>query len=505
MYKTGLWALLGLMSGMLAACDDNDETVYIEPDNSEVRQLQVSPKTVVMGYLDEEDLIVAVRPVATECTWEASDPKVADVEHDETGYHIRPAGLGETDITFKAGKYENTVHITVQATIVCDNLIFMNQGATTAPVQIFPEGTAYSIESANPDVVTPSESGMEIVASAAGATTITVTAEDGQSVSGIQVGVLSPENTFNVPSSTLYKYAGAPLAHGTYGFGALVLSPTGLTYDDPTNEWTGSEGKALFLKLFGDADGHAGSGSYTSVLTADAESNRFYVSPSKTSSVGASYVYDAATGSKAYVTGGTLEYTNSGIEAKIIVGDDTYQFNYSGATHEETHVYPYANSNGLREDTWTNELFTGTNYLLLDTGGTVIMGGWTNVFVIKMIDAAGSNYARFVFRAGSESANGTYKRDGINNGGIGSYFVASWLSSAFLIDGTSCSIPSYDDNILTVANHTAGTTTMDVSGTFRFDMTETVPAINDTYHYTAIIHLNVAGMEFTQTSSTSNF
>ena len=505
MYKTGLWALLGLMSGMLAACDDNDETVYIEPDNSEVRQLQVSPKTVVMGYLDEEDLIVAVRPVATECTWEASDPKVADVEHDETGYHIRPAGLGETDITFKAGKYENTVHITVQATIVCDNLIFMNQGATTAPVQIFPEGTAYSIESANPDVVTPSESGMEIVGSAAGATTITVTTEDGQSVSGIQVGVLSSENTFNVPSSTLYKYAGAPLAHGTYGFGALVLSPTGLTYDDPTNEWTGSEGKALFLKLFGDADGHAGSGSYTSVLTADAESNRFYVSPSKTSSVGASYVYDAATGSKAYVTGGTLEYTNSGIEAKIIVGDDTYQFNYSGATHEETHVYPYANSNGLREDTWTNELFTGTNYLLLDTGGTVIMGGWTNVFVIKMIDAAGSNYARFVFRAGSESANGTYKRDGINNGGIGSYFVASWLSSAFLIDGTSCSIPSYDDNILTVANHTAGTTTMDVSGTFRFDMTETVPAINDTYHYTAIIHLNVAGMEFTQTSSTSNF
>lgn len=505
MYKTGLWALLGLMSGMLAACDDNDETVYIEPDNSEVRQLQVSPKTVVMGYLDEEDLIVAVRPVATECTWEASDPKVADVEHDETGYHIRPAGLGETDITFKAGKYENTVHITVQATIVCDNLIFMNQGATTAPVQIFPEGTAYSIESANPDVVTPSESGMEIVGSAAGATTITVTTEDGQSVSGIQVGVLSSENTFNVPSSTLYKYAGAPLAHGTYGFGALVLSPTGLTYDDPTNEWTGSEGKALFLKLFGDADGHAGSGSYTSALTADAESNRFYVSPSKTSSVGASYVYDAATGSKAYVTGGTLEYTNSGIEAKIIVGDDTYQFNYSGATHEETHVYPYANSNGLREDTWTNELFTGTNYLLLDTGGTVIMGGWTNVFVIKMIDAAGSNYARFVFRAGSESANGTYKRDGINNGGIGSYFVASWLSSAFLIDGTSCSIPSYDDNILTVANHTAGTTTMDVSGTFRFDMTETVPAINDTYHYTAIIHLNVAGMEFTQTSSTSNF
>ena len=40
---------------------------------------------------------------------------------------------------------------------------------------------------------------------------------------------------------------------------------------------------------------------------------------------------------------------------------------------------------------------------------------------------------------------------------------------------------------------------MDVSGTFRFDMTETVPAINDTYHYTVIIHLNVAGMEFTQT------
>lgn len=74
MYKTGLWALLGLMAGMLAACDDNDETVYVEPDTSEVRQLQVSPKTVVMGYLDEEELTVAVRPVATECTWVSADP-----------------------------------------------------------------------------------------------------------------------------------------------------------------------------------------------------------------------------------------------------------------------------------------------------------------------------------------------------------------------------------------------------------------------------------------------
>lgn len=66
------------------------------------------------------------------------------------------------------------MHITVHSTIVCDNLIFMDQGATTAPVQIFPEGTAYRIESADPEVVTPSESGMEIVGSAAGATTMDV-------------------------------------------------------------------------------------------------------------------------------------------------------------------------------------------------------------------------------------------------------------------------------------------------------------------------------------------
>lgn len=372
-------------------------------------------------------------------------------------------------------------------------------------MQIFPEGTPYSIESADPEVVTPSESGMEIVGSAAGATTITVTSEDEQRVSGIQVGVLSPENTYNVPSSTLYQYAGAPLAHGAYGFGALVLPQTGLTYDDPTNTWTGSEGKALFLKIFGDADGHAGTGSYTSALTADAESNRFYVSPSKTSSAGASYVYDAATGSKSYVTGGTLEYTDSGIEAKIIAGDEIYRFDYSGATHETTHKYTYTDTDDVQEETWSNELFTGTNYLLLDTGGTVLMGGWTNVFLIKMTDAAGSNMAQFMFRAGSESANGTYKRDAVNNGGIGSYFILPSKNSIFRIDGTNCSIPGYEDNILTVANHTAGTTTMDVSGTFRFDMTETVPAINDTYHYTTIIHLNVAGMEFTQTTSTNDF
>ena len=73
-----LSAFAVITTSVLVSCSDTT-TVYVEPDLG-VTRLTVSPLSVTMGYADEVEFLVGVRPVSTEVKWESSDPSIAYVD-----------------------------------------------------------------------------------------------------------------------------------------------------------------------------------------------------------------------------------------------------------------------------------------------------------------------------------------------------------------------------------------------------------------------------------------
>lgn len=481
MYKIGLSALIGVVALSFGACNDNDEVIYrdSETDGPVVTRLNVSPRKVTMGFVDEQEFVVAVRPVSSKITWESSNPEIAYVDENNK---IVPLGCGEVEFTAKAGEMTDKVTVTIHSSIVVDAYAFMEGGETSAvpTLQIFPEGTPYTVTSSDSDIV--SVSGEQITAASAGVATLNIETDDGQE-QDITIGVADAAHTVTATKAAAYSYKGDVLGHAAYDISALTLTPASATYADG-GQWGGS-GSGLFLKLYRSASqASIPDGSYT---PGTSEFNYF--------TGGRSYVIDVETGAKENVSYGDVEISADGVSAKLITGTHAWIFNFSGTRTETPHYYA---SESATYD-YTNADFQATGTVEIDHNGTKFYGGYGNGWKFQLKFPNGKYIQIVLWSKQVNSIAAEYPLDdgfctkgtiGIMGWGVTSMWNLN--GNAYFKGGTSFQTPGFERTTEGGYKYV----TLGFKGAFTHDGSESVAEIGETRKVPVTVNLDVTDYKF---------
>ena len=463
-----------------AACNDGD-TIYQEPDPG-VTRLNISPRSVTMGYADDVELLVAIRPVSTVIEWESSNPEIAYVDENN---RIIPVSTGKVELTAHAGELSDKITATIHSSIVGPAYTFIDEGATSAipDVQVLPEGTAYTVTSSNESAVTVGADN-RITAAGAGISQLHIETEDNQS-SDVTVGVIDDAHTLTGSAADAFSYDGGPLGHSAYNINVLALQAGGATYADG-GTWSGS-GTGLFLKLYTDVKYETiPAGTYTSG-TGDFN---YYTG-------GRSYIVDAESGTHYNINNGDVEITESGVSAKLITADNNaWSFTYSGTISETPHAYPY---DSLTYD-FTNDSF-GSGTVAIDHNGTLFYGGYNNGWRFRLMEKeASSHYVQIVVWTEETDKladtyplnNGFCAKGTINIMGYGTTSLYYGGSNVYFNGGTEFKTPGF--------NREGNTVTVGFQGTFNANGSESVSEIGESRTVPITYNLDVTGFAFTVNS-----
>ncbi|WP_298071834.1 Ig-like domain-containing protein [uncultured Bacteroides sp.] len=476
-HKTGLWMLLGLMTGGFgSSCDDNSEIIYkdSETDDPIVTRLNVSPRNIELAFTDEEEFTVAVRPVSSKIEWESSNPEIAYVDENN---RIIPVGVGSVEFTAKAGDLTDKVTATIHSSIIVDDYAFMEKGTrgNVPTLQIVPESTQYTITSGNENAV--SVSGSQISAVEGGISRLSIHTEDGQS-RDIVIGVTDEGHTLKAGKGEAYFYDGTALGHPGYDIAVLALSENDVTYTDG-GQWGGT-GKGLFLKLYCDSQqGTIPNGIYT---PGDGEFN-YYNS--------LSYLIDAETNVKETISYGDVDIASDGVTAKLIAGSNAYIVNFSGKRTEKPHQYAYDSKN----DTYTNDNFIKGS-VSIDHNGTMFYGGYGNGWRFQIYLTSSDYIQIMIWSRDTNKIDEEYPLNGgfCEQGTIGcmGYGYTSLLysnrTSSYFSSGGTFRTPGFareDKKII-----------LGFEGTFNYSLSENVNEIGEQRTLPGSITLNVSQYEF---------
>lgn len=488
MNKIWLSAIFGVVALSFGACNDKDEVIYRDSESGGpvVTRLNVSPRSVTMGFVEEKEFTVAVRPVASEITWESSDPAIAYVDENNK---IVPVGCGEVEFTAKAGGLTDKVTVTIHSSIVADVYAFMEGGQTSAvpTLQVFPEGTLYTVTSSNNEVVSVSD--QQITAVSAGVSTLSIETEDGQEQS-ITIGVADAAHTITATKAVAFSYKGDVLGHPAYDISALTLTPASATYADG-GKWSGS-GSGLFLKLYRDAlQSSIPDGTYT---PGTSEFN-YYTD-------GLSYVIDVESGTKENISYGDVEITADGVSAKLIAGSHAWIFNFSGTRTETPHSYETESVTY----NYTNADFKETGSVAIDHKGQYFYGGYGNGWQFQLPFSL-SGYIQIMLWSKTVNSIATeYPLDGgfCTQGTIGimGWGVTSKINrngDSFFSGGTTFQTPGFERT-------TEGSTKyvmLGFNGAFTYKASESIAEIGESRTVPTTINLDVTNFKFRVTRETA--
>ncbi len=487
MNKIWLSALFGIAALSFGACDDNDEVIYKEnpTDGPVVSRLNVSPRNVTMGFIDEKEFTVAVRPVDTPITWESSDPSIAYVDENNK---IVPVACGEVEITAKAGSLTDKVTLKIHSSIVLGTYEFMESGQTSAvpTLQVFPEGTPYTITSSNEEVV--SVSGTQVTGAAAGISTLNIKTDDEQEAN-ITIGIVDNAHTVTATKAEAYSYKGDVLGHAAYDISALTLAPASASYADG-GTWSGT-GSGLFLKLYRNAaQASIPDGTYTPGTSVF----NFFTE-------GKSYVIDAATDTKEEISYGKVEIAADGVSAKVITGSHAWSFNFSGTRTETPHHYEYESLT----DSYTNADFpNGT--VDIDHKGEYFYGGVGNAWRFRLRFADNTYIQIHIWARKVNEVAAEYPVDGgwCSPGTIGAMgygYTSLWnhYGNAYFKSGGTLQTPGF-------ARTTEGDikyVTLGFKGSLTYDASESVAEIGESRSVPGTVNLDVTDYKFTVANETA--
>lgn len=464
------------------ACTET-ETVYVFPEEG-ITRLTVSPLKTTMGYIDDAELTVTIRPSTAEYTWESADPSIAVIDENN---HIIPQGTGTTQLIAKAGNKTFSVEVTVTSSIVGDTF-FIDNGATAKMdnVKIYPEGTPFTVNNRSASIMEVSDD-LTVTALSEGVGTVTITTEDNISKT-ITVGVT--DGTVNsLTKANEWLYAGGDLGDGSFNYSVVTFGTNDAVYEGDA-KWSGS-GKGLALKLYRpsgvdtapDGTYSAGTGEYN-----------FFAD-------NASYIVDPATGTKDYVKSGEVILDGNNITANVMTTSRAYRFTGSAARPAEKRELL---TNYIT--TIDNDYATGTSQYYVDVNGTVFYGGYTYCWQFRIANST-TNYYLQMFMWGYEELYGKYSIIG-SWGGRGTAWVGvsqtTWGSR--YREGSS-NYPLAAQGNFSLENYSidesTSTITMDVVGTAygSSNYTYTIPEINITNSIPHTIEINVKGLEFKKATS----
>lgn len=466
---------------ILAASSCTKEIRVVSPENG-ISRFTVSPLEVDMEFADDVVFTVAVKPVATKYVWESSDPSIAYVDEND---RIVPVGIGSVTFTCTAGDYARTVNAVIRPSVVVSrDYLYLTEGESSAMdfVQVLPEGTAYTVASADADIVSvPDESSLGIRAVSAGVTDITVTVSD--AIKGqFTVAVADETNVISASVADEYFYDATTLGHPVYGITALAVAPSGVTYADG-GTWSGT-GKGLFLKLYNPSRGNDFSAVPAGKYTAgEGEFNLFADN---------SYIIDAATGAKTTIVAGELEISDNSITGFVTAGSDIYKVNCSGARNGKKHSYAY----DKLSYSYTDADFTSASSLLIDHNGTVFYGGVGNVWRWRFGLPAGA-YLQLVFctvdtdvPTGKYLVSGSYFTPGTCVGmgwGVSSLLYIN-RSTTYYITGGEVTVDNYTHANPAVAGF---------HGSFGGSCSDSISEIGESRTIPLSINVDVTGLSFT--------
>lgn len=471
-------ALFGVMTLCTGACDDEGDIIYKVPDLG-VTRLNISPRSVTMGYADEVELQVAVRPSNSLLTWESSNPEIAYVDENNK---IIPVGIGEVELIARSGDLSDKITASIHSSIVATDYVFMDMGATASVpgVQVLPEGMTYTIASSNETTITVGEDN-RITAIGAGISKLHILTKDNQS-RDITVGVIDDEHTITGKSADFITFKGDIIGHSSYNVVALALYPEGVSYADG-GTWSGTD-TGLFLKLYSDAQNQQiPEGSY---VPGNSDFN-YYTG-------GNSYVVETGTNLRHNISGGDVEITKEGVSAKLITSDGyAYAFTFSGTRNERERTYPYES----KTVDYTNDSFvSGSVYI--DHTGSRFYGGYTNGWQFKL-NENGSRYIQImVWTKDTDKLDDTYPLDkgfctkgtiGIMGYGYTSLYYPG--RQIFFSGGTEFKTPGF--------TRKGNTVTVGFQGSFSYIESENVPEINESRNISVIFNINVTDFTFNVT------
>lgn len=345
------------------------ETVYVFPDAG-VTRLTVYPLSVNMGYADDAELNVTIRPSSAKYEWVSEDESVAVVDENN---HIVPTGVGTTVLTAKAGNKTFSVPVSVHSSIVGDSFFIENgRSGKMETVQVLPETVSFDVTNLSDNIISVTGD-LTVTAKQPGVGRVTITTEDGISKT-VSVGVTDGQTT--MASGKEFIYDGSDLEHGEYGFSVVTFGTNGANYEGDA-KWSGS-GKGLAFKLYRDSSYDvAPDGTYT-----PGTSDFCFYTGDNTS-----YVVDAATGTKEYITAGYLTIEGNNVTANVIAGSNAYIFKYSGARPAEARKLLTEYIVNIND-----EFCNGTSQICIDTGGTIFYGGYTYMFQWRLTNSASNTY-----------------------------------------------------------------------------------------------------------------
>lgn len=457
------------------------ETVYIFPEQG-ITRLTVSPLITDMGYADDAELTVMIRPSTAEYEWVSEDESVAVVDENN---HIVPKGIGTTKLTAKAGNKQFSVDVTVHSSIIGDTF-FIENGTTARMdnIRILPEGVSYTVDNASDDLMSVSGD-LTVTALAEGVGSMTITTEDNVSKT-ISVGITDGKVT-KFDTANEYLYEGSDLGDGSYGLSVLTFGTSGATYEGDAN-WSGT-GKGLALKVYRPSGcDTAPDGSYKAGTT----ENCFYVDNT-------SYVVDPETGVKDYIKNGSVTIEGNSVTANVMTASKAYQFTCSAARPSE------------RRELLTNYVTKidnaycdGASKMFVDTGGTVFYGGYTYCWQLRLANSATNHYLQF-FMWGHIVLHGDYTLLG-SWGGRGTVWTGvsttTW-GTRFQEGSSSYTIGNNGGFSITNWVEGDGVNTMDVKGTVygANNYTYTIPEIGIRNSIPHTIEIDVKNLAVTVSPS----
>ncbi len=485
--KIWLSALFGIAALSFGACNDDDEVIYRDTatDDPVVTRLNVSPRSVTMGFVEEKEFTVAVRPVAAQITWESSDPSIAYVDENNK---IVPVGCGEVEITAKAGALTDKVSLKIHSSVVADAYAFMNGGETSAvpTLRVLPEGTPYVITSSNEEVV--SVAGNQIKAVSAGISTLNIKTDDEQEAN-ITIGIVDDAHTVTAAKAEAYSYKGDVLGHAAYDISALTLAPAGASYADG-GTWSGT-GSGLFLKLYRNAaQASIPDGTYT---PGTSEFNYF--------TEGKSYVIDAATGTKEEISYGNVEIAADGVSAKLITASHAWSFNFSGKRTETPHHYDYESLTY----NYTNADFAyGT--VDIDHKGQFFYGGVGNAWRFRLRFSDNTYIQIHIWARRVNEVAAEYPVDGgwcspgtIGAMGYGATSLWTRYGTTYFKSGTTLQTPGFARTTEDGTNYV----TLGFKGSLTYNASESVAEIGESRSIPGTVNLDVTDYKFTVANETA--
>lgn len=429
------------VAALAASC--KTETVYVLPDEG-ITRLTVSPLATTMGFIDDAELTVTIRPSTAEYEWISEDPSIAIVDENN---HIIPQGIGSTQLTAKAGNKTFTVDVTIHSSIV-GSTFFIDNGKTAkmSNVQILPEGTPYTIQNKAENLMTVSDD-LTVTALAEGVGSVTITTEDNISKT-VTVGI-TDGSVIPLSKASEFLYAGSDLGDGSFNYSVLTFCTSNVVYEGDA-KWSGS-GKGLAFKVYRPSDCETAPDGYYEAGTTQYS---FYTDNT-------SYVVDAETGTKDVIKAGELIIDGNNVTANVMTASKAYKFTCSAARPAEKRelLTNYIS----RID---NDYCDGTSQIFIDAGGTVFYGGYTYCWQLRLANSTTNYYLQF-FMWGYTDIEGSYTLIG-SWGGRGTVWTS--ISTTFgtsYREGSSRYTLAPGQGGFTISNYDNDGTnaTMDVKGT----------------------------------------